>query len=150
MPSYEHFEDFYQVEVKFESSELITAQTLFGAGAELNKAFSDINYKKINEFMLEYGGQWIIQWKRNPHTISNMGRLWERQKRSVRSILVALLKIYGSMNDESLGTLLAEVEAIVNARPIPSESLSDVYSPVLLCPVQLLTMKSVVVMPPPG
>ena len=86
MPSYEHFEDFYQVEVKLESSELITAQTLFGAGAELNKAFSDVNYKKINEFMLEYGGQWIIQWKRNPHTICNMGR-------SARSILVALLKI---------------------------------------------------------
>ena len=64
--------------------------------------------------------------------------------------MVALLKIYGSMNDESLGTLLAEVEAIVNARPIPSESLSDVYSPVLLCPVQLLTMKSGVVIPPPG
>ena len=45
-------------------------------------------------------------------------------------------------NDESLQTLLAEVKAIANTRPITSESLSDVYSPVPLCPMQLLTMKS--------
>ena len=30
-----------------------------GASAELNKAFSEMNRKKINEFMLEHGGQWI-------------------------------------------------------------------------------------------
>ena len=44
----------------------------------------------------------------------------------------------------------AKVEAIVNTRPITSESLSNVHSPVPLCPMQLLTMKSRVVMPPPG
>ena len=30
-----------------------------GAIAKLNKAFSEMNRKKINEFMLEHGGQWI-------------------------------------------------------------------------------------------
>ena len=119
-----------------------------GASAELNKAFSEMNHKKINEFMLEHGGQWI-QWKRNPPTASNMGGVWERQIRSAHAILVALLKIHGtSLNDESLHTFLAEVEAIVNTRPITSESLSDVHSPVPLCPMQLLIMKSRVVMPP--
>ena len=38
-----------------------------GASAKPNKAFSDMNHKKINEFMLEHGGQWI-HWKRNPPT----------------------------------------------------------------------------------
>ena len=100
--------------------------------------------------MLEHGGQWI-QWKRNPPTASNMGGVWERQIRSAHAILVALLKIHGtSLNDESLHTFLAEVEAIVNTRPITSESLSDVHSPVPLCPMQLLALKSRVVMPPPG
>ena len=33
------------------------------------------------------------------------------------------------LNDESICTFLAEVEAIVNTRPIASESLSDVHSP---------------------
>ena len=65
--------------------------------------------------------------------------------------MVVLLKIHGtSLNDESLRTFLAEVEAIVNTRRITSESLSDVYSAVPLCPMQLLTMKSRVSMPPPG
>ena len=65
--------------------------------------------------MLDHGGQWI-QWKRNPPTASNIG-VWERQIRSARSILIALLKIHGtslpiliallkihgtSLNDESL------------------------------------------------
>ena len=100
--------------------------------------------------MLEHGGQWI-QWKRNPPAASNMGGVWERQIRSAHSILVALLKIHvTSLNDESLCTFLAEVEAIVNTRPITSESLSDVHTPVPLCQLQLLTMKSRVVMPPPG
>ena len=91
--------------------------------------------------MQEHGGQWI-HWKRNPPTASNMGEVWERQIRSGRSVLVTLLKICGtSLNDESLCTFFAEVEAIVNTRPITSESLSDVHSPAPLCPVQLLTMK---------
>ena len=109
-----------------------------------------MNHKKINEFMLEHGGQWI-QWKRNPPTASNMGGVWKRQIRSVLLILVALLKIHGtSLNDESRCTFLAEVEAIVSTRPITSESLSDVHRPVPLFPMQLLTMKSRVFMPPPG
>ena len=89
--------------------------------------------------------------EKNPPTASNMGGAWERQIRSARSILVALLKIHGtSLNDESLCTFLAKVKAIVNTRPIRSESLSDVHSPVPVCPMQLLIMKSRVVMPPPG
>ena len=43
-----------------------------GAIAELKKEFSEMNDKKVSEFMLEHGSQWI-QWKRNPRTASNMG-----------------------------------------------------------------------------
>ena len=73
--------------------------------------------------MLEHGGQWI-QWKRNPPTACTMGGVWERHIGSAGSILVALLKIHGTiLNDKSLGTFLAEVEDIVNTRPITSEPL---------------------------
>ena len=100
--------------------------------------------------MLDHGSQWI-QWKRNPPTASNTGGVWEPQIRSAHSILVALLKIHEtSLNDESLRTFLAKVEAIVITRPITSESFSDVHSPVPFCPMQLLTMKSRVVIPPQG
>ena len=60
--------------------------------------------------------------------------MWERQIRYAHSIFVTLLKIHGiSLNDESLQTLLADVEVIVNTRPITSESLSDVHNPVPIC-----------------
>ena len=86
--------------------------TFVGASAELNKTFSEMNHKKINEFILDHGGRWI-QWKRNPPTASNMEGVWECQIRSACSILVALLKIYGTrLNNESLQTFLAEVKAI--------------------------------------
>ena len=100
-----------------------------------------MNYKKINEFMLEHSGHWI-QWKRNPSTGRNMRGVWEQQLRSAPSILVAILKIYvTSLNDKSLQASLAEVEAIVNTRPITPESTSYVHSPVPLYPILLLTMK---------
>ena len=79
-----------------------------------------------------------------------MGGLWERQIRSVRSILSALMWEYDhSLDDESLGSLLAEVECIINSRPltVPSSDPRD-FDP--LTPSQLLTMKSKVVMPHPG
>lgn len=77
----------------------------------------------------EHGGRWI-QWKKNCPPTSNMGGVWELRMRSSRSIMVALLNIHGpTLNDESLQSLLAEVEAIVKTRPITSEPLSDVHSP---------------------
>ena len=61
------------------------------------------------------------------------------------------MKTHGaSLTDESLQILLTEVEAIVNSRPLTTDVINDVTSPVPLSPINLLTMKSRVVMPPPG
>ena len=81
----------------------------------------------------------------------NMGRVCERQIRSARKILGSLLKTNGvSLSDESLQTLLVEAEAIVKSRPLTTDLLSDVNSLIPLSPINLLTMKSKGVMPPPG
>ena len=80
-----------------------------------------------------------------------MGGVWERQIRSARNILATLLKTHGhSLNGEGLRTLVAETEAITNSRPLTVESLSDINSEIPLSPSNLLTMKSDVIMPPPG
>ena len=80
-----------------------------------------------------------------------MGGVWERQIRSARNILSSLLKTHGrSLNDEALSTLMAEVEAVMNSRPLTVELLSDGNSLNPISPSNLLTMKSKVVMPPPG
>ena len=83
--------------------------------------------KKINDFLMELG-EWLI-WKHNPPTASNMGGVWEQQIRSARSISASLLKQHGeSLNDESLRTLLVQVEGIINTRPITCDNIGDVNS----------------------
>ena len=47
-----------------------------------------------------------------------------------------------------LGTY--RIEAIINSRPLVVETISDANSEVAISPSHLLTMKSKVVMPPPG
>ena len=80
-----------------------------------------------------------------------MGGVWEQLIKSAHVILSALLKQRGtSLNNESLITQLTKVESIVNSRPLTVETLSDIESETPLCPINLLTMKSSVVLPPTG
>ena len=80
--------------------------------------------------------------KWNPPSASNMEGVWEEQI-SARTILSSLLKTHGtSLNDESLCTLLIEVEAIVNSHPLTTDLLSDGNSMILLSLIHLLTLKS--------
>ena len=118
--------------------------------AELMKSFQDLNHVKIGTILQQNGGEWIW-WKRDPPLASNMGGVWECKIKTARNILNPLLKTYGaSLTDESLHTLLTEVEATVNSRPLTIDVINDVTSLVPLSPINLLTMKSRVVMPPPG
>ena len=53
-----------------------------------------------------------------PHA-SHMAGSWERQIRTVRNVLAALLDQHGEqLNDESLRTFMAEAESIVKCRPL--------------------------------
>ena len=45
---------------------------------------------------------------------------------------------------------MAETEVIINSRPLTVESVSNINSEIPLTPSNLLTMKSDVIMPPPG
>ena len=62
-----------------------------------------------------------------------------------------MLRTHGeSLNDESLRTLLGEVEGVLNSRSITCESIGEVNCYLLLSPMPLLTMKRKMVMPSPG
>ena len=94
-----------------------------GASIELGKTFGEMDEKRINDFLMELGGEWI-SWKHNPPIASNMGGVWEWQIWSARSILSAMLRNHGeSLNNESLRTLLVEVEGVFNSQPITCESI---------------------------
>ena len=109
-----------------------------------------MNYSKIQTFMLNQNADWIV-WKRNPHLASHIDGVWERQIRTARSILSSLRRTHSSsLDEESLNTLFAEVEAIINSRPLVVGTINDATSEATLSPSHLLAMKSKVVMPSPG
>ncbi|KAK3895047.1 hypothetical protein Pcinc_001215 [Petrolisthes cinctipes] len=89
-----------------------------GAQRELHRSIKDWNQNQIHEHLLKRE----ITWKFNPPEASHMGGVWERQIRTVRAVLAGVIK-QQTLDDESLVTLIAVVESIINGRPITK--LSD-------------------------
>lgn len=121
-----------------------------GARSDLGKALNEMEDDKIRNELLKNQCDWI-KFEMNVPYSSHMGGVWERQIRSVRNVLDVLLKNHGQqLDDELLRTLLVECEAIVNSRPLTVQDLNSPDSPEPLSPCNLLTMKSRVLLPPPG
>jgi hypothetical protein len=91
---------------------------------------------KIKDFLSNSGSIWVFN---SPHS-SHMGGAWERMIGVSRRILEAVLTKTHNLTHDVLVTLMAEVSAIVNARPIVPVS-SDPDCPQILSPAALLTMK---------
>lgn len=80
-----------------------------------------------------------IQWHFNPPAASHMGGVWERLIRSIRRILKALLQEQ-LVTDETLVTFMAEVERILNDRPlVQNDDTPDDLVP--LTPSKLLLLQ---------
>ena len=120
-----------------------------GAERALKEALKELDKDKIRSHLLNQGCDYF-SFNMNPPSASHMGGVWERLIRSVRSVLNAMLIQLGTqLDDECLRTLMAEVAAIVNSRPLAVTDLAD-HSIQPLTPSQILTMKSKVILPPPG
>jgi hypothetical protein len=105
---------------------------------------------QVHRFLLKENCDYI-EFKMNVPSSSHMGGVWERQIRTVRSVLASLMSDSGShLDDESLRTFMHEAAAIVNGRPLTVDNLKDPTSLSPLTPNHLLTMKSQVILPPPG
>ena len=121
-----------------------------GAQQELLKAFSEMDQNKIENFLWDYGGDWITL-KKNPPAASYMGGIWECQIRSARKISNSLVPTHGhSLDEEFLQTLLTETEAIINSWPLAVETINYGQSTMLISPNNIFTMKTKMVIPPPG
>ena len=118
-----------------------------GSKTELQSALSEMDVDKLKQRLLEENCDLISSRMNVPHA-SHMGGSWERQIRTVRSVISGLLDSHGEqLDDESLRTFMVEAEAIINSRPL---SLSFASQPEPLTSNHLLTMKCNVVLPPPG
>lgn len=113
-----------------------------GGNRELRESLEAWNQKYMGTYLAQRG----IEWHFNPPTASHMGGVWERMIRSVRSILKTLIKEQ-LVSDETLRTVMAEVERIINDRPITTLS-DDPTDPEPLTPSRLLLMRSNSSIPP--
>ncbi|XP_030834878.1 uncharacterized protein LOC105444169 [Strongylocentrotus purpuratus] len=119
---------------------------LVGTKAELRKALSDWNVDEISNFTANHS----IDWSFNPPGASHHGGVWERQIRTIRKVLHALLNeqyLRTCQSEEQLHTLMCEVEAIINSRPLTRVS-DDPGDLEVITPSSLLHMKQTSAPPP--
>ena len=123
------------------------ATNFIGAEAELKKAIEEMDDQEIKAELLKEN----IDWIKNPACASDFGGVWERQIRSIKSVMNGLIREHGSrLDEESLRTFLCEAEYTINNRPVTVETLNDPLSAPPLSPSMLLTGKTRLVLPPPG
>ena len=109
---------------------------------ELRTCIQKWNRQRIHEYLLQQEVHWIF----NPPAASHHSGIWERYIRTTRKILNAILNEQ-VLNDEGLLTLMCEVEAVINGRPITkvSEQSRDLEA---LSPNHLILLRQGAVLPP--
>lgn len=113
-----------------------------GAERELREALSCLDHSKIQRALLSEG----LKWSFNTPAGSHHGGVWERLIRLVKKVLYSVLREQ-QMDDESLHTIMCEIEAILNDRPITrvSDDPNDLEA---LTPNHLLLLKRKPSLPP--
>ena len=89
-----------------------------GAYSELKRSIRQLDDATIQAECLKRD----IEWHFNPPTASHMGGVWERLIRVIRKVLAGMFDINCRMSDEMFETVLSEVEAVINGRPITKVS----------------------------
>lgn len=121
-----------------------------GARNELKAALAELNQEEVQRYLAENECEWVPFKMNTPHS-SHMGGIWERQIRTIRSVLDALMLQNGTqLNDEAFQTFLTEAEYIINSRPLTVSNLNAPDGLEPLTPNHLITMKPKIVLPPPG
>lgn len=121
-----------------------------GGKNELDAALEEMDDFKISRELLKSNCD-FERFKMNVPHASHIGGVWERMMHTVRNTLSAILeKNAQQLNDELLRTLMTEVEAIVNSRLLTYIDTMTPDSLEPLFPSQIPTLKSNIILPPPG
>ncbi|XP_063530781.1 uncharacterized protein LOC134741814 [Cydia strobilella] len=93
---------------------------LRGACTELQRSMQELNAEELKSYGANKGMEWTFIPPASPH----WGGAWERLIRSVKTSLKVILN-ERAPRDEVLSTLMAEVENIVNCRPLMHVSVEN-------------------------
>ncbi|KAM3956405.1 uncharacterized protein ACR2FA_009626 [Aphomia sociella] len=107
---------------------------LRGAATELKKCVQELDLMKLKEQVMSYST--ATTWNFNPPASPHWGGAWERLIRNIKSALKVTLK-ERAPRDETLQTLMAEVEHMVNSRPL-SHVAVEPHSQEILTPNHFL------------
>ncbi|XP_037502495.1 uncharacterized protein LOC119376894 [Rhipicephalus sanguineus] len=118
------------------------ALTFKRAAKDLKAMFALLKSQEMQSYFA--GNQ--IRWKFIVERAAWWGGFWERL---VRSVKVALRKVLGrsSLNFEELTTVLYEVEAVINSRPL-TFTYEDAREPEPLSPAHFLVGRKLTTLPP--
>ena len=108
-----------------------------GANRGLRANIAEWNQEKIASVLSQEGIQWVF----NPPAAPHMGGVWERLVRSCKRALSVVLHNQ-VVTDEVLLTAMAEVESLMNGRPL-TEVSSDVNDLDALTPNHFIVGRSV-------
>ena len=113
-----------------------------GAEREIRQAIENWKQYQIRDELLQRECQWVFQ----PPKASHASGLWERLICSTRTALKAMLK-ESLMGEDVRVTVLAEVKATLNSRPLcaVSDDPNDLQQ---LTPNHLLLQRTVSALPP--
>ena len=113
-----------------------------GAERELKECVDGMDQAKISDTL----SQDRIQWFFNPPSAPHFGGVWEGLVKSAKKVLKITLN--GQLvNDETLLTLMAEIESLLNSRPLTHVSI-DPQDPEAITPNHFLIGKNSSNVPP--
>ena len=107
-----------------------------GATPDLRIDSINVEDEHVKKYLYDTGTVWVFN---TPHS-SHMGGVWERLIGVARRILDSMLLDVSNLTHEILVTLMAEISAIVNSRPLVPVSYDEEFQEIL-CPATLLTHK---------
>lgn len=111
-----------------------------GAKNQLDELYSLLNSRDYNSAMQNELNSQKIKWKFSVPSGPHMSGIWES---SIKSVKTHLYKIVGTqiLSFEELSTVLAQIECLLNSRPLCPLSTTDSSEPVALTPSHFLTFQ---------